>query len=59
MVLAPFPGFSRIYRHYALSGKRRARRRRGAIGDFENLPDLPVLGPSNVLIEVVFAYMYS
>jgi hypothetical protein len=30
MVLAPFPGFSRIYRCYALSGKRRSHRRRGA-----------------------------
>jgi hypothetical protein len=37
LVLASFPGFSRIYRCYALSGKRRSRRRRDAIGDFENL----------------------
>jgi hypothetical protein len=37
LVLAPFSGFSRIYRRYALSGKRRSRRRRGAIGDFGNL----------------------
>jgi hypothetical protein len=37
LVLAPFPRFSRIYRRYALSGKRRSRRRRGAIGDFGNL----------------------
>jgi hypothetical protein len=37
LVLAPFPGFSRIYWRYALSGKRRSRRRRGAIGDFGNL----------------------
>jgi hypothetical protein len=37
LVLAPFPGFSMIYRRYALSGKRRSRRRRGAIGDFGNL----------------------
>jgi hypothetical protein len=37
LVLAPFPGFFRIYRRYALNGKRRSRRRRGAIGDFGNL----------------------
>jgi hypothetical protein len=37
LVLAPFPGFSWIYWRYALSGKRRSRRRRDAIGDFENL----------------------
>jgi hypothetical protein len=37
LVLAPFSGFSRIYRCYALSGKRRSCRRRGAIGDFRNL----------------------
>jgi hypothetical protein len=37
LVLAPFPRFSRIYRHYALSGKRRSRQRRGTIGDFGNL----------------------
>jgi hypothetical protein len=37
LVLAPFPGFSRIYRRYALSGKRRSHRRRDAIGYFENL----------------------
>jgi hypothetical protein len=30
LVLAPFLGFSRIYRRYTLSGKRRSRRRRGA-----------------------------
>jgi hypothetical protein len=32
LVLASFPEFFRIYRHYVLSGKRRSRRRRGAIG---------------------------
>jgi hypothetical protein len=37
LVLAPFSEFSRIYRCYALSGKRCSRRRRGAIGDFGNL----------------------
>jgi hypothetical protein len=37
LVLAPFPGFSRIYRRYALSGKRHSHRWRGAIGDFGNL----------------------
>jgi hypothetical protein len=36
LVLAPFHGFSRIYRRYALSGKRRSRRRRIANGDFGN-----------------------
>jgi hypothetical protein len=35
--MLPFPWFSRIYRRYALSGKRRSRRRRCAIGDFGNL----------------------
>jgi hypothetical protein len=34
LVLAPFPGFSRIYRCYALSGKRRSHQQRGAMGDF-------------------------
>jgi hypothetical protein len=63
LVLAPFLGFSRIYRRYALSGKRRSHRRRGANGDFGNLrgangdfwesPDL------EVLIGVGFAYVYS
>jgi hypothetical protein len=37
LMLALFPGFSRIYRRYALSGKRRSRRRRDAIGDFGKL----------------------
>jgi hypothetical protein len=37
LVLTPFSGFYRIYRRYALSGKRRSRRRRGTIGDFGNL----------------------
>jgi hypothetical protein len=36
-VLAPFPGFFRIYWCYALSGKWRSRRRQAVIGDFENL----------------------
>jgi hypothetical protein len=36
-VLAPFTGFSKIYRRYALSGKRRSHRRRGTNGDFGNL----------------------
>jgi hypothetical protein len=49
LVLAPFPGFSRIYqyatfpRHWWL----------------RESPDLPVLSPSEVLIGVGFAYMYS
>jgi hypothetical protein len=37
LVLTLFLRFSRIYRRYALSGKRCSRRRRGAIGDFGNL----------------------
>jgi hypothetical protein len=37
LVLTPFPGCSRIYRRYALSGKRRSHRRRDNIGDFGNL----------------------
>jgi hypothetical protein len=37
LVLASFLESFRIYRRYALSGKRRSRRRRGAIGDFGNL----------------------
>ncbi|TVU38498.1 hypothetical protein EJB05_11871, partial [Eragrostis curvula] len=35
---------------YALSGKRRSRRRRGAFGDFGNLQICRVLSPSEVLI---------
>jgi hypothetical protein len=45
LVQAHFSEFSRIYRHYALSGKRRS--------------DLPVLSPPEVLIGVGFAYVYS
>jgi hypothetical protein len=37
LVLAHFSGFFRIYRRYALSGKRHFRRRRGTISNFENL----------------------
>jgi hypothetical protein len=37
LVLAPSWIYSGIFRGYALSGKRRSRRRRGASGDFENL----------------------
>jgi hypothetical protein len=37
LVLAPFSRFYRIYRRYALNGKRRSRRRRDVIGDFGNL----------------------
>ena len=48
-----------IYRRYALSGKRRSRRQRGANGDFGNLQMCRVLSPSEVLIGVGFAYVYS
>jgi hypothetical protein len=58
LVFAPFPGFSRIYRRYALSGKRRSRRQRGAIGDFENLH---IAGAQSFggAHRVEFAYVYS
>ena len=36
-VLTLFWIYSRIFRRYALSGKRRSRRQRGANGDFGNL----------------------
>jgi hypothetical protein len=51
-VLASFPRFSRIYRHYALSGKRCSRRRRGANDDFGNLQIYQLFSPSEVLIGV-------
>jgi hypothetical protein len=37
LVLAPFLGFPRIYRHFALSCKWHPRRQRGANGDFGRL----------------------
>jgi hypothetical protein len=58
LVLAPFPGFSRIYRRYALSGKRRSRRRRGAIGDFGNLQISRCSVLRRWLRRVGFAYVY-
>ncbi|CAN6196470.1 unnamed protein product [Urochloa humidicola] len=42
LVLAPFLGFLPGFnRRYSFSGRRRARRQRGANGDFVNLEDLP------------------
>ena len=43
--------YSRIFRRYALSGRRRARRQRSACGDFENFK-ICWLSPSKVLIGV-------
>ncbi|KAL6598793.1 hypothetical protein ACP70R_046053 [Stipagrostis hirtigluma subsp. patula] len=50
--------FSRIYRHCAFSGRRRARRQRGASGDFVNIEDLPAQS-SKMLIGVGFAHVRS
>ena len=49
--------YSRIFRRYALSGRRRARRHRGACGDFVNFK-ICWLSPSKVLIGVGFAYVF-
>ena len=50
--------YFRIFRRYALSGRRRARRQRGACGDFVNFK-ICRLSPSKVLIGVGFAYVCS
>jgi hypothetical protein len=43
LVLAPFSEFFRIYRRYALSGKRRSRRRRDAISDSGGVMQTPLV----------------
>jgi hypothetical protein len=50
--------YSRIYRLYVFSGRRRPHRQRDACGDFINLM-IGRLGPLDVLIGVGFAYIYS